>query len=332
MRIGLHSACRDHDPGRAHPDSSARLTAIERALDDHPTASWESPFAARRSAIETVHDPAYLDKLEAFCADGGGPWDPDTVASPETWRAALAAAGVSQWVAEGAVSSDPGPRTPFGLCRPPGHHAMYDTAMGFCFFNNVAIAAQTLFDDHGIERVGIIDWDVHHANGTESYAIDREGVALVSLHQRGLYPGTGTLRSESHDRVLNVPLPSDLGDADYLRAVEVAVAPAMRTFEPEVILVSCGFDAHIRDVLASQRLSSGGFGLLADATRQLSRELDAGCGVVLEGGYALDIIGNCARSVVDAFSGNIPDRPDESVDERLDDALAQVGSHPLLAQ
>lgn len=330
MRVGLHNACRGHNPGRAHPDSPGRLEALERALRNHPAVAWASPFAARRSAVEAVHDPDYLDELEVFCADGGGPWDPDTVASPETWRAALASAGVAQWVAEAAVSTAPGAHTPFGLCRPPGHHAMYDTAMGFCFFNNVAIAAETLLADHGVDRVGIIDWDVHHANGTEAYVIDRDDVALVSLHQRGLYPGTGTFRSERHERVLNVPLPSDLDDAAYLRAFEDAVVPAMTGFDPEVLLVSCGFDAHTGDVLASQRVSADGFGLLADAARCLAADLEVGIGLVLEGGYALDIIGNCATAVVDAFAGDPPERPPRSDDDRLATALGQIRGHPLI--
>lgn len=330
MRIGLHDACRAHDPGRSHPDSQGRLDALERALREHPATTWTSPFAARRSAIEQVHDPAYLDELETFCADGGGPWDADTVASPETWRAALAAAGVAEWVAEASASTTPGSASPFGLCRPPGHHAMYDDAMGFCFFNNVAIAAEALRTDHGVDRVGIIDWDVHHANGTESYVIDREGVALVSLHQRGIYPGTGTFRGERHDRVLNVPLPSDLRDGDYLRVFESVVTPAMVSFNPEVILVSCGFDAHVGDVLSSQRLSTDGYGLLAGATIDLAEACDAGVGLVLEGGYALDVIGNCARAVVDAFAGDVPTRPEMDDDERLGTAIAQASSHPLL--
>ena len=331
MQIGLHEVCRLHDPGRAHPDTAARLDAIERALEQHPSVEWAAPFAARRPAVETVHDPDYLDELKAFCEAGGGPWDPDTVASSHSWRAALASAGVAQWVAEVAMDTKPGQESPFGLCRPPGHHAMYDTAMGFCFFNNVAIAAETLLRDHSARRVGIIDWDVHHANGTEAYIIERENVALVSLHQRGLYPGTGTLHSEQHDRVLNVPLPNDLDDAAYLTAFDETVVPAMRSFDPEVILVSCGFDAHVRDVLASQRLSTDGFGLLADATRTLATDLHAGVGFVLEGGYALDVIGNCARAVVDAFSGQAPTRPDSSENDRLRRSLDQLATHALLS-
>lgn len=331
MHVGLNGACRAHDPGQAHPDRPHRLDVIETAVADHDAVTWASPFAARRSAVEQIHDTAYVDELEAFCADGGGPWDPDTVASRDTWRASLAAAGVAQWVAERALTAAPGSGSPFGLTRPPGHHAMYDTAMGFCFFNNVALAAETLRRDHGVDRVGIVDWDVHHANGTEEYVIDREGVALVSLHQRGLYPGTGSLLGEGHDRVLNVPLPSDLDDGGYLRAFEAAVEPAMRGFDPAVVLVSCGFDAHQADVLATQRLSTDGYALLADAVRRLAEAVDAGVGLVLEGGYQLDVLGDCARAVVDGFAGEVPDRPSSGAAPLLEDTLAHAGEHPLVA-
>ncbi len=330
MRVGLHTACKAHDPGPTHPDTTGRLEIIERALQGVESVTWESPFAARRAAVQQVHDPSYLDKLEAFCDAGGGPWDADTVASPETWRASLAAAGVAQWVAEEAYTTAPGTRTPFGLTRPPGHHAMYDDAMGFCFFNNVAIAAETLRRDHGAGRVAILDWDVHHANGTEEYVTNTEGTALVSLHQRGLYPGTGTFSSEGHDRALNVPLPSDLGDAGYLRAMEEVVEPALTSFDPAVVLVSCGFDAHQYDVLASQRLTEDGYGLLGDAVKRVAEDLDSGIGFVLEGGYSLDVIGGCATSLVDAFAGDVPNRPPPETDDRLDDAIARARAHPLI--
>lgn len=332
MRIGLHDACRAHDPGPAHPDAKGRLEALERALENHPSVTWESPFAARRSAVEQVHDPEYLDELEAFCADGGGPWDTDTVASAETWRASLAAAGVAQWVAECALEATPGSNTPFGLTRPPGHHAMYDDAMGFCFFNNVALAAETLSRDHDIDRIAIVDWDVHHANGTEEYVINRDDIALISLHQEHLYPGTGTFSSEIHDLALNVPLPSDLGDAGYLRTMEEVVEPALTAFEPEAILVSCGFDAHSHDVLASQQLSTEGYALLGDAIKRFALDLDAALGFVLEGGYAIDVIGSCAVALVDAFSGSVPERPVERTNPRLTAAIDQARAHPIIGE
>lgn len=330
MRIGLHDACREHDPGPAHPDAKGRLEVLERHLRDHPAVEWTSPYAARRTAVETVHDPTYLDDLEAFCADGGGPWDADTVASPGTWPASLAAAGVAQWVAVEALETPPGRDTPFGLARPPGHHAMHADAMGFCFFNNVAIAAETLKRDYDVERVAILDWDVHHANGTEEYVINTDGVALISLHQQGLYPGTGSFASEIHECALNVPLPSDLGDAEYLLAIEEVVKPALETFGPDVILVSCGFDAHSHDVLASQQLSTTGYGLLADAIAQEAENLGAGLGFVLEGGYALDVIGDCAVALVEGLGGDVPERPDITAEATVHEALELARNHPLL--
>lgn len=330
MHLGYNEACRRHDPGPSHPDTVRRLDVLIDALEGHERVTWIEPDPIETATVERVHAPAYLEELEAFCANGGGAWDPDTTASVGTWEASHASAGIAAWAARTAMDTHADARTPFALCRPPGHHAMPDTAMGFCFFNNVAIGAEAALDA-GAKRVAILDWDVHHANGTEAYVTSRPETALVSMHQRGLYPGTGHFAPASDgERVLNLPLPTGLGDADYLAALEVIAIPAIASFDPDVLLVSCGFDAHLNDVLASQHLTAGGYGLLADALGQFCADRGIGLGFVLEGGYALDAIGNCALAVVDACCGICPPAPADSVDERLVDTFDRVDAHPLL--
>ncbi len=332
MRVGTNEACYRHDPGRAHPDRIGRLEVLRDALSAHHDVRLVEPGPATRAEVERVHDPAYIDDLLAFIDAGGGAWDPDTVASADTWEAALGAAGLATWAANVGRETAPGADTPFALTRPPGHHAMYDDAMGFCFVNNVAVGAASVLEETPAERVGIIDWDVHHANGTESFVIHRPGTALVSLHQAGLYPGTGTFHGESHDRAMNVPLPSDLGDAGYLYAFEETAMAAMRRFDPDLVLVSCGFDAIRTDVLASQELTTDGYNLLADAVARLGRELGCGVGFVLEGGYAVDALGPSATAIADAFAGDVADRPDLDPDDALVDVVQRARAHPLLGQ
>ncbi|MFW6153522.1 MAG: histone deacetylase family protein, partial [Halobacteriota archaeon] len=205
-----------------------------------------------------------------------------------------------------------------------------DDAMGFCFVNNVAVAAEGVLAKGRADRVGIVDWDAHHANGTQQYVTDQPDAALVSLHQAGLYPGTGRLEATDTDRVVNVALPADLGDAAYLEAFDRTVVPAMSAFDPDVVLVSCGFDPHAKDVLASQRLTADGFGLLAGAVCELADALDAGVGVVLEGGYSLDVIGDCAVAMAEAFAGDVPPRPAYTTNRQLEAVIAEVERHPLV--
>ena len=197
--------------------------------------------------------------------------DPDTVASETSWEAALLAAGCAIEAAE---------RGGFALVRPPGHHALAARAMGFCLVNNIAVAARHAQAELGIERVAIVDWDVHHGNGTEAIFRGDESVFFVSLHQWPFYPGTGG-PGEGDETTLNVPLPAGSGDEDYLRALDELVTPAVRGFDPELVLVSAGFDAHVDDPLAGMRVSADGFRELARRSAELGPRVAA----VLEGGY-----------------------------------------------
>ena len=213
--------------------------------------------------------------------------DADTLGSATTFEAAVLAAGTS---IEAAL------RGGFALARPPGHHALAARAMGFCFLNNVAIAARAAQRELGLERIAIVDFDVHHGNGTEAIFRDDESVLYVSLHQWPFYPGSGG-PDDQRETTLNVPLPAGSGDSAYLDAFDRVVAPAVARFEPELVLVSAGFDAHEADPLGGMRLTSGGFRELARRCRPLGPRLAA----VLEGGYNLETLPSLVDAALEGF-------------------------------
>jgi acetoin utilization deacetylase AcuC-like enzyme len=336
MRFGYAEACLRHDTGPRHPESPDRLRAIRRELATRHGVEYVDPGPAPIETIRRVHDDAYVDRLETFCADGGGEWDPDTVAVAATWDAALESAGLAVWAARAALSGAGGRETPFSLGRPPGHHAVAGDAMGFCFLNNVAIAARSAFDGSGSTdaarddagRVAIVDWDVHHGNGTQELFFDRGDVLYTSIHERGLYPGTGAIEETGtgagEGTTCNVPLPAGAGDAAYAAAVDGIVAPLVADFAPDLLLVSAGFDAHGRDPISRMDVSTEGYGLLATRMADFARESDAALAFVLEGGYSLDTLAGGVGTVNEVFDGYEPAEPEGEPDERARDVIGEI--------
>ena len=286
-----------HDTGN-HPENHTRLLAIVSALKSAPFAdklSWQIPSSATIDQIETIHDPAYVKLLEERIKAGAGALDADTITSKFSWDAARKAAGA---VIDGVAGVlDKKFSAAFCAVRPPGHHAESDRAMGFCLFNNVAIGARYAQRERGVEKVAIIDFDVHHGNGTQNSFYDDPSVLYISMHQWPHYPGSGAAEERGVGRgegaTINIPLHAGSGDDDYQRAFNAIAAPALKKFDPGLILISAGFDAHEQDPLAGMAVTEAGFAGMTSKIVEISKDL--GCpGVVstLEGGYHQAALGN----------------------------------------
>lgn len=301
-----HPSSLEHDTG-GHPERAQRIVAIEAELARHDWLGYEreqSP-AADRAALERVHTTAHIDLIEQASAQGGGRLDADTIVSPGSYTAALHAAG-------GAIELTRRIHAQAGVGvsahRPPGHHATRDRAMGFCLFNSVAVAAQYALDRFGLERVLVLDWDVHHGNGTNDIFWETDQVLFVSIHQFPLYPGSGSAAElgagPGHGYTVNLPVPPGSGDDVFLSMVRDVAAPLARIFAPQLILVSAGFDAHLDDPLANCTVTDFGFAAMTAVTRDLARELGVGLGLVLEGGYDTDALARSLTSSMAALAGD----------------------------
>jgi acetoin utilization deacetylase AcuC-like enzyme len=311
MKVGLvyDPIYLKHDTG-GHVESAQRLEAIISHLEETGLKKKLTPIKPRAASVEElslVHTKQHISYIKGVAKKGGGWLDADTVMSPDSYEVARYAAGgaivAAEAVMEGRVNSA------FALLRPPGHHATRRRAMGFCFFNNIAIAAEHALAKYKLERVLIIDFDVHHGNGTQEIFYDRPEVMYVSTHQYPFYPGTGgveeTGQGAAKGTKVNIPLPAGCGDSEYLSVFEQIITPVAKRFKPQLVLVSAGYDGHWADELALMQLSVSGFAKIARTIRGLADELCEGRLLfALEGGYNLRALAASIKATLDILLGN----------------------------
>ena len=298
-----HEACFGHDPGRGHPESPARLKAVLSALEAPAFAGLERRIAplAEIEQIARVHARLYVERvLQAIPSSGYVGFDPDTIASSGSGEAALRAAGAVTAAVDAVVAGEA--RNAFCAVRPPGHHAEAGRAMGFCLFNNVAVGAEQARKVHNLARIAVVDFDVHHGNGTQHMFQRDADLFYASTHQWPFYPGTGAADETGVGNIVNVPLAPMSGSPEFRAAMTEIVLPALRRFRPDLLLVSAGFDAHADDPLASLRLGEADFEWV---TRALVAVADECCGgrvvSTLEGGYDLSALAASAAAHVRAL-------------------------------
>ena len=309
---------RGHDTG-SHPENPHRLAAIDAELERVELLEHrpDIPFGpADPIAVERVHDPRYVAALHELAARGGGWLDADTVVQPDSVEVALLAAGAAAAAVDAAL--DGRATRSFTLVRPPGHHATPQRGMGFCLLNSVAIAAAHALA-RGLERILIVDWDVHHGNGTQDAFEETDRVFYCSVHQSPLYPGTGAASERGRGRgegfTLNIPLPPGQDDEVYRRVFDDGIVPLARAYRPELVLVSAGFDAHAADPLANMRLTETGF---ADLARRIVEVAEGSAGgrvvAVLEGGYDPAALARSVAAVLRVLDGatDAPRETDET--------------------
>lgn len=315
-----------HDPGPGHPERPARLAALRAALDgcNRRGLIRIEPRSASAEDLTLVHDPGYLGEVAASAHHERFAFDADTWVSAASHDTARRAAGGVLALADAVMAGE----VDNGLAcvRPPGHHAEADQAMGFCLFNNVAVAARHLQRRHHVERVMIVDWDVHHGNGTQHLFDDDPTVLYLSLHQYPFYPGTGSLhevgRGPGVGTTVNLPLPAGCGDAEYQQLFEAVVAPVCRRFAPQFVLVSAGFDAHLRDPLGGMRMTDDGYAAICRLLLRVTADVaDGRCVAVLEGGYDLTALAGSVLRVVDELGG-----------ERLTEPLPTAAAEPRVTE
>ncbi len=311
MSVGLvyHPIYLEHDTGM-HCETALRLTTTMLLLKSSGTIDKLveiQPQAAAKEQIARVHAFSYIDAVESFANRGGGCLDDgDTVASPASYEAAIYAAG-GVIAAVDAVMSNKATYA-FALVRPPGHHAIHGTAMGFCIFNNIAIAARDAIAKHNLERVLIVDFDVHHGNGTQDAFYSESSVLYFSTHQYPFYPGSGAVgetgSGEGEGYTVNVPMPGGCGDAEHMHAFEEVLVPVAKRYKPQLILVSAGYDAHWADSISSMQVTTTGYAKMAAILKSLADEL---CGsklvFALEGGYNVEALAESVDATINVLLG-----------------------------
>lgn len=331
-----HPSSLEHETG-SHPERAERIVAIERALAERGWLGLEraTSAAADMPAITAVHDPHYVEMVQRASREGGARLDADTLISAGSWEAARHGAGGAVELVDRLLTG--ANRCGFSAHRPPGHHAESRRGMGFCLLNNVAIAAQHALDAHGCERVLVLDWDVHHGNGTNDIFHRSPRVLFTSIHQAPLYPGSGPAADigagPGAGYTVNLPVPAGSGDRCFASLVDHVVVALARAYRPELVLISAGYDAHAADPLADCQVTEAGYRAMTAAMRRSCAELETPLGVVLEGGYAL---GALARSVLGTLEVLTADRVPAQVPTPVDrvaavarERLAAQGSLPL---
>ena len=302
-----HPACLDHETGRHHPERPDRLRAVMKALEADefmPLIRAEAPQATEEQILR-VHGQALFEMVKDIVPTRAAiaHIDPDTAVSPGSWDAILRAAGAVVAGVDAVIAGEA--RNAFCAVRPPGHHAERDASMGFCLFNNVAIGAFHARAAHGLKRIAVFDFDVHHGNGTQDIFYDDADMLYASTHQFGAYPGTGAARETGvANNVVNVPCPPGCASGPWRTAVSATILPALAAFEPELIMVSAGFDAHAADPLANMRLVADDFHWVTAELRKIARDV---CGdrivSALEGGYDLAALAASSAAHVRGLMG-----------------------------
>ncbi|MDQ3056598.1 MAG: histone deacetylase family protein, partial [Pseudomonadota bacterium] len=300
MRIYTHAACLAHDTGPGHAERPERLSAVTEALQQHfDDLDWhEAPRATRGQLLRAHHESLLASVLETRPTERIM-LDPDTVLSPASAEAALRAAGAAIAATDAVLGGEV--KRAFCAVRPPGHHATIEIAMGFCLFNSIAVAAAHALDKYSLERIAIIDFDVHHGNGTQAIFAADPRVLYVSSHQMPLYPGTGAVDERGVGNVVNAPLPPGAGSRQFQQAWADTLLPALDVFRPQLLLISAGFDAHWRDPLAQLQLATEDYTWI---TRELvaiaDRHAQGRIVSMLEGGYDLNALGECSVAHISA--------------------------------
>ncbi len=313
LPLYTHPACERHLTGPGHPERPQRLRAIRHAIDEGDlvdVVAWVESPQMDKDLLASVHTPAYIAAIERIAREGGGWLDVDTAVSAESDVAALHAAGAAQRAAEVLCARQVS--RAFVVVRPPGHHALPDRGMGFCLFNNAALAAAGA-RRAGLARVMIVDWDVHHGNGTQAIFWRDPSVLYVSLHQEYWYPGTGALEEVGEGPgegfTVNIPLPAETGDGGYADVFEEIVLPLASAFRPELVIISAGYDAHKDDPLGGMVVSAAGFGRLAGLLDGAAKLIDAPVLAVLEGGYDLAALGDSVAATLRVLAGRPAPHP-----------------------
>lgn len=303
----------DHDPGPGHPESPGRIKAIKYALKKRGLLGNESvsvyePLIALLSEVRLIHTEEYISKINSICNAGGGAVSLDTVASKETYNTALLAVGGGLTAANKVLGGEV--QNAFAFIRPPGHHASYAKANGFCFFNNIAVLAEYLHRNKGFSRIMIVDLDVHHGNGTQEIFYSSPYVVYLSLHQDGrtLYPGTGFPNeigvAEGKGHIVNIPLPPGTAEESYMFALEEMLTPISDEFKPEFLLISWGFDTYSKDSIAEIKLSPQTYTKITNLLLKVAeKHCESRMVILLEGGYCIPVLGNLASNVVSALAG-----------------------------